>query len=124
MPHGRSLSLERGADRVGDAAICKDDAPHPALDGAECGFDLDHHPACRRCQRRLWCLSIDLVDQRGLVVPVMQKARSIGEEEEAVYLKRGGQLESERVAVDVDGDASFTERGWGEYWRVAVLEQE
>src|SRR5688572_18738883 len=45
-----SLAVERGLNRVGDAAVGEDDAADATVDGAERGFDLDHHAACRCCQ--------------------------------------------------------------------------
>ena len=63
MAHGRSLSIERGPDRIGDAAVGEDDATDAAVHGAERGFDLDHHAARRRRQCRFRRRGIDLGDQ-------------------------------------------------------------
>ena len=42
---------------------------------------------------------------------VTKQTGSVGEEEQPVGLERGGQLESELVAIDVDRDALFAEGG-------------
>jgi hypothetical protein len=57
------LSIERGPDWIGNAAVSEDDAADATVHGAECGFDLDDHAACCRRQGRLRRRGIDLGDQ-------------------------------------------------------------
>ena len=61
--YGRSLSIERGPDWIGDAAVGEDDAADTTFNGAERSFDFDHHAACRRRQGGFRRRGVDFGDQ-------------------------------------------------------------